>query len=62
MKLIIGNKKLKKGDVVKENGRCEGGIIVDINYEKREVYMCLDEEGYTCSEQFGNMGKMVFVD
>jgi hypothetical protein len=61
-KLMLGSRELEKGDVVEFPDVCESGVIVGINFEEEEVYMYDMKEGWTCSNEYENLGNMKFVN
>lgn len=58
-KLILDGKELKKGEWLEHP--FEHGSILNIDFMKKEVHVYDGKEGWTLSEEYGNLEGLTFV-
>ena len=58
-KLILDGKEVEKGEWLEHP--FEHGCVVGIDFEGKEVHVYDGREGWTLSEEFGNLDRLTFV-
>jgi hypothetical protein len=54
--------EILKGDILtsEECGNIEEGVVVGVNYDKKEIYVYADDEGWDMSDEYDNFGDIVW--
>jgi hypothetical protein len=60
--LMLGDRVIETGSMLSWPDVAEGGVVVGIDYDLQEVYVTDCREGWTCSEENENLGKLKFVE